>query len=73
MEIIEKKVVIKLDKEERDTLISAIKLIERMNSKSSPICGERCPFKTACDERSNSTCYFEMVAQDLKYINNNCD
>jgi hypothetical protein len=72
MEIVEKKIVVKLDKEERDTLISAISLMKTMGDELGNLCSN-CPFKVACDDRSDTICFFDMVADDLKYINNNCD
>ena len=73
MEIIQKKVTIKLDQDERDTLIGAIDLIERISNELIPMCGEDCPFKATCDKRSDATCFFNVVAHDLRYINNDCD
>ena len=72
MEMIEKKVV-KLDEEERENLINTIKLMERIEQGARFICGENCPFKAVCDNRSDLYCFFEMMVKDLKYINNNCD
>lgn len=70
MEIIQKKVVVKLDKEERDSLVNAITLIETMRSKVD--CDE-CPFKQRCDKVSNSECLLYSVEQHIKYINNECE
>ena len=70
MEIIQKKVVVKLDKEERDNLINTITLIEEMRSK---VDCEECPFKERCDIISKDECLLYTMARDLKYINNNCD
>ena len=70
MEIIEKKVVFKLDKEERDNLINTIALLEAMRSKVD--CDE-CPFKQRCDNASKDMCLLYELSRDLKYINNNCE
>lgn len=70
MEIIQKKVIFKLDKEERDNLVNATLLLEEMRSKVD--CDE-CPFKERCDKVSESECLLYTLSRDLKYINNNCD
>lgn len=70
MEIIQKKVIFKLDKEERDNLVNATLLLEEMRSKVD--CDE-CPFKERCDKISESECLLYTLSRDLKYINNNCD
>jgi hypothetical protein len=70
MEIIEKKIVFKLDKEERDNLVNATALIEEMRSKVD--CDE-CPFKQRCDKVSKDMCLLYELSRDLKYINNNCE
>lgn len=72
MEIIEKKIAIKLDKEERESLINTINLLDRMNSRLRANC-DSCPFYEICQKHSDELCFFYMVARDLKYINNNCD
>ena len=70
MEIIEKKVVIKLDQEERESLINTITLLEDIRTN---IPCEECPFKKRCDMVSQSECLLFLLARDLKYINNLCD
>jgi hypothetical protein len=70
MEIIEKKIIVKLDKEERDNLVNTIALIEAMRSKVD--CDE-CPFKERCDHVSKDLCLLYILARDLNYINNNCE
>ena len=70
MEIIQKKVVIKLDKEERDNLVNATLLLEEIRNKVD--CSE-CPFKERCDKVSESECLLYTLSRDLKYINNNCE
>ena len=70
MEIIQKKVVIKLDQEERDSLVNATTLIEEMRAKVD--CDE-CPFRERCDIISKDECLLYSLAQNIKYINNNCD
>lgn len=70
MEIIQKKVVFKLDKEERDNLVNTITLIEEMRAK---VDCEECPFKERCDKVSKDECLLYAMTRDLKYINNNCD
>lgn len=70
MEIIEKKVVIKLDQEERENFVNTIFLLEEMRSKVN--CDE-CPFKERCDKLSQSECLLYTLIRDLKYINNLCD
>lgn len=70
MEIIQRKVTIKLDREERDNLINATLLLEAMRSKVD--CDE-CPFKEHCDKVCKDECLLYALSRDLKYINNNCD
>ena len=70
MEFIEKKVVVKLDQEERNNFINTITMLEEMRSKVD--CNE-CPFKERCDTLSQSECLLYTLSRDLKYINNNCD
>ena len=70
MEIIQKKVVIKLDKEERDNLVNVILLLEEMRKKVD--CDE-CPFKERCDKVSQSECLLYTLIRDLNYINKNCE
>ena len=70
MEIIEKKVVFKLDQEERDNLVNATALIEEMRSK---VDCDGCPFKQRCDNASKDMCLLYELSRDLKYINNNCE
>jgi hypothetical protein len=73
MEIIEKKIVVKLDKEERDTLINAIALIEQIHDACNGKNCSDCPFVERCDEVSDSDCLLYTMTRDLKYINNHCD
>ena len=70
MEIIQRKVGIKLDKEERDNLINTMNLMEEIRSK---VDCEECPFKERCDMVSKDECLLYILARDLKYINNDCD
>jgi hypothetical protein len=70
MEIIQKRITIKLDKEERDNMIDTISLLEEMRSKVS--CDD-CPFTGACGLVSGDACLLYTLARDLKHINNNCD
>ena len=70
MEIIQRKVTIKLDQEERDNLVNATLLLEEMRSKVD--CDE-CPFKEHCDKVSRDECLLYALSRDLKYINNNCE
>ena len=70
MEIIQKKVIFKLDKEERDNLVNTITLLENMRNEVN--CDE-CPFKERCDKVSESECLLYTLHRDLKYINNNCE
>ena len=71
MEIIEKKVAVKLGKEERDNLIATIDLLDCMERELP--CGDDCPFQTRCNQESDSKCLCRTVKEHLKYINNNCD
>ena len=73
MEIIEKKIAIKLDQEERDNLINTISLIERIHDACSGKNCSDCPFAERCDDVSNIDCLLYTMTRDLKYINNNCD
>ena len=73
MEIIQNKIVVKLDKEERNNLINTISLIERMCDIFGNIECCSCPFKSRCDKRSEDICLLHFIKDDLKYINNNCD
>jgi hypothetical protein len=70
MEIIQKKVIFKLNKEERDNLVNTITLLEEM--RNSVNCDE-CPFKERCDKVSESECLLYTIRRDLTYINNNCE
>ena len=70
MEIIQKKIIFKLNKEERDNLINATLLLEEMRNTVN--CDE-CPFKKRCDKISESECLLYTLAKELKYINDNCD
>lgn len=70
MEIIQKKVVIKLDKEERDNLVNTMLLLEKM--RSGVDCVE-CPFKERCDKVSESECLLYTLTQNINYINKNCE
>lgn len=72
MEIIQKKVTVKLDQEEREHLIATIDLLDTME-RTMP-CGEdKCPFQEMCNHKSDTNCFIRTVKQDLIYINNNCD
>ena len=73
MEIITKRVTVKLDKEEREHLIATIDLLDHMGREIP--CGDNsdCPFKTKCDQESDSKCLLGTIKEYLKYINNNCD
>ena len=71
MEIIQNKIVVKLDKEERDNLIETIDLLKNMTCNIT--CDIRCPFRQKCDECSPSQCWLEKIIKDLTYINNYCD
>lgn len=70
MEIVQKAISIKLNKEERDNLINAITLIEEMRNRVD--CDE-CPFKERCDTLSKSECLLYTLQRDLRYVNNKCD
>jgi hypothetical protein len=73
MEIIQNKIVVKLDQEEREHLINAIVLIEQMHDACSGKNCSECPFADRCDDVSDIECLLYTMARDLKYINNNCD
>ena len=73
MEIIENKIIIKLDKEERDNLIDTISFVEQMCNTLENIECCSCPFKSRCDKRSEDICFLHLIKDDLKYINNHCD
>ena len=70
MEIIQKKVVVKLNQEERDSLINTTLLLEEMRSKVD--CSE-CPFKERCDKVSQNECLLYVLSRDLNNINKNCE
>lgn len=70
MEIIQKKVTIKLDQDERNSFVHTVVLLENMRNQVN--CDE-CPFKERCDKVSESECLLNTLIRDLKYINNNCD
>ena len=70
MEIMHKKAIIKLDKEERDNLINTTLLLEKMRSEVD--CKE-CPFKERCDNVSKNECLLYALSRDLNYINKNCE
>jgi hypothetical protein len=70
MEIIQNKIVVKLDKEERDNLIATIGLLDNME-RTVPCDG--CPFQEQCNRESDTNCLIRTIKQDLIYINNNCD
>ena len=71
MEIINKAVVVKLSKEEREHLIATIDLLDSME-KDVP-CDDGCPFKELCDHKSDIKCLLYEIKKDLIYINNNCE
>ena len=70
MEVKQAKVVVKLDKEERDHMLNTITLLEDMRVKMP--CDE-CPFRERCDQVSDSNCLLYLLSRDLKYINNHCE
>lgn len=70
MEIIQKKVVVKLNKDERDNLVNTILLLEEVRKQVD--CDE-CPFKERCDKVSESECLLYTLSRDLNYINKNCE
>ena len=70
MEIINKAIAVKLSKEEREHLIATIDLLDEMG-KGMP-CGDGCPFKEKCDQKSDYDCFMHEIKKDLEYINNNC-
>ena len=69
MEIINNKIAVQLNREERDNMVDTITLLERMRQ---DISCEGCPFEERCDQVSQSECLLYLLARDLKYINNNC-
>lgn len=70
MEIVQKAISVKLNKEERDSFVNTILLLEEMRCK---VDCEECPFKERCDQVSKDECLLYLLARDLKYVNNNCD
>lgn len=70
MEIKNKAIMIKLDKEERDNLVNTVTLLYKMREEMP--CDD-CPFMERCNEVSNSECLLYLLARDLKYINNKCE
>lgn len=73
MEIINKKVIVKLSKEEREHLTATIDLLNEMEEEVPMPCEDNCPFKDQCDRNSDMNCLLRDVKADLIYINNNCD
>lgn len=73
MEIINNKVAVKLDKEERENLLETISFFERMSDAFQNVECCTCPFQFKCDIRSKDICFLHIMKDDLKYINNNCD
>lgn len=73
MEIIQKKVVIKLDKEERDNLVNTITLMGQIHDACSGKNCSECPFSERCDVVSDIECLLYTLARDLNYINKNCE
>jgi hypothetical protein len=70
MEIIQNKVQVKLDKEERDSLIATMGLLEKMVFEMP--CTE-CPFEERCNHRHKDHCLLRTLEEDLRYINNICN
>lgn len=73
MEIINNKIAVKLDKEEKDNLLEIISFFEGLSDAFQNVECCSCPFKSRCDERSEDICLLHFIKDDLKYINNNCD
>ena len=72
MEIKKERIVVKLDKEEREHLIATIDLFDSMERKVP--CGDNaCPFQEMCNHKSDRDCLIRTIKQDLIYINNNCN
>lgn len=70
MEIKQAKVVIKLDKEEKASIITTMALLEKMRTNVD--CSE-CPFKERCDDISDSQCLLYLLIRDLKYVSDKCE
>lgn len=72
MEIMQKRVTVKLNQEEREHLIATLDLLDSME-RNVP-CGDNAyPFQEMCNRKSDRDCFIRTVKQDLIHINNNCD